>query len=115
MLTAPDPYTVDENGLVSVSAGSYVEVQCSGSGDLMWVYSSGAAVMESNDVNPSFNVFQTHDPTRVPRIQHLVIQNFSPDDIALYTCTTDLVVSGISIAESVYISSCKSWNMKNTS
>jgi hypothetical protein len=97
---------VIDNGVVSVTDNSPVEIQCSGSGDLTWESSSGAAITESNALTPPpFNVYQTHDPAN--NIQSLFIRDFSPADTALYTCRTDLVVNGASFEESVYISSCK--------
>ena len=100
-LTALHPNIVDENSIISVSDGSYVEVSCSGSEALTWEVSSGRAITGNNS---SSNVFQAQD--QINNIQRLVIQNFSSADAALYTCTTD-VVNGTHVSESAYISSCE--------
>ena len=97
-LTALHPNIVDENSIISVSDGSYVEVYCSGSEALTWEVSSGRAITG----NP--NVFQAQD--QINNIQRLVIQNFSSADAALYTCTTD-IVNRTHVSESAYISSCE--------
>ena len=93
-----------ENGLFSVIDQSIVEVWCTGSGALSWGSSLGEPIPLNS---PSHNTYQTNDPTQ--NFQRLVIQPFSgPSNTALYTCTTDLVVSGNTFAESAFITSCKS-------
>ena len=94
-----------ENGALVVPRNSYVEIQCAGSGDLTWESSSGTAITETGNIAPQFNIYQTHDP--INNIQSLVIRDFSPSDIAIYTCRTDLTVNGVSLKESVFISICK--------
>ena len=103
-LTARDPNVIDD-GLVSVAASSFVEILCSGSRNLTWESSTGAVITEATLLHPTFNVFQTHNPTN--NTQSLVIQKFSPNDKALYTCRTNLTANRNTFEESVYISSCK--------
>ena len=107
------------DNLASVSEDSRVEIACSGFGTstLNWMSSTGVDIpMVNDDLSPdSSNIFQRYDITT--RRQFLIIQRFTPtDDIAIYTCETDLTVDRVSL--SVYITSCKSlltkcyWNRK---
>jgi hypothetical protein len=94
--------SIDENGLLAVSKGSFVEIQCnSGADNLLWEISPGTPIMESNAPRPSFPVYQSRDPVNIMQI--LYIQNFSPADRALYTCKTDMFHDGILVEKSVYI------------
>jgi hypothetical protein len=103
-LTAGMPMMVIESGVVFVTSNSAVEIQCSGSGNPAWEFSSGVGIPESNNALQSLNVHQTHNP--VSKIHILFIRAFTPADMAFYTCRTDLM-NGYSLMESVYISSSK--------
>lgn len=95
-----------DNGLLSVSEGTFVEIHCFGAGDLIWESSSGAAIIETNALNPPFNLYQSHDPTN--KFQNLVIISYSLADTAIYTCTkVGVVWQGRPVSEPVYITSCK--------
>ena len=96
-----------ENGLAYVSENSRVEIVCSGVGALSWESSTGVVIpVENNTLFPPFNIFQRFNISTDEQI--LVIQNFSSaNDVAVYTCESDLIIGGITLYEVVFIATCE--------
>ena len=96
-----------ENGLAYVSENSRVEIVCSGGGALNWESSTGVVIpVENNNLSPPSNIFQRFDISTDEQI--LVIQSFSSvNDVAIYTCESDLIVGGITFYEVVFIATCE--------
>lgn len=112
LLTAQQPATIEDGGLVHITSGSRLEIMCSGTGTLIWESSSGEAIQVNNEDNPTVNRYQISDLTN--NLQLLVFQSFdSSADTDMYTCTTTL--NDILIAESVFITSGKLARLHNVS
>jgi hypothetical protein len=75
-----------QNGLVSVSLGSPVEIECAGPGNLTWVSSSGE-VDKSDVPSPPFNLFQERNPRT--NVLALVIRTFRSSFIGRYACRVE--------------------------
>ncbi len=86
---------IEDNGLTYVSDNSEVLIICTGSGTLSWHSSLGADIPVVMAVLPTIDVFQRRD-TSTNR-QTLIIQSFSNENIAIYTCRTDLSMTEVSI------------------
>ncbi len=100
-LTGEGTVRIEENGLIQISDSSRVKVHCTGSGTLSWHSSSGADIPVATTLSPTINVFQRRDVNN--NRQTLTIQSFSSENIAVYTCRTDLTISNNSIFTSIFI------------
>ena len=88
--------------LYSVENGARLRLECFGTGNLQWTSSTGLEISSDE----SGNIYRSYDHTRDALT--LVIQNFTNDTIATYTCMTDVTdVNGSPITISVLITSCK--------
>jgi hypothetical protein len=88
-----------------VSLDLPVEIQCIGSGNLIWT-SPSREIDDSNALDMSIVLYQEHDP--MSNIKTLFIKFFSSDDIGRYTCSVnDSTVNGSVYEASVYISDCE--------
>ncbi len=96
---------MEESGITYVSDNSEVSIFCTGSGTLSWYSSIGAVIPVAMVLSPTINVFQRRDLSN--NRQTLTIQSFSSENIALYTCNTDLTTS---IEESTFVTN---GNLKN--
>lgn len=99
-LTARPP-TIINGGNVITPEGSRVEIQCTGANNRLWQSSTGLDIAIETAITSSHNIYQRNDPTK--NEQTLFIEDFSPSLAAVYTCNTDLVVDGKSVAASVFI------------
>ena len=88
--------------LYSIENEARVRLECLGSGTLQWSSSTGLQIPSDQ----SGNIYQTNDHTRDALA--LVIQNFTSDSIATYTCMTNLTdAHNNPVTATVLITSCK--------
>ena len=100
-LTARAPTLIDSRGVVITGEDSRVVIHCSSSSTMHWEASTGVEIPEETALTTSLNVYQRSDVTNNEQI--LFIERFSAELGGIYTCNTDLVVEGESIAISVFI------------
>jgi hypothetical protein len=102
VLSVQSPYTI-KNGLLAVSTGFPVEVQCIGIGNLTWKLSSGVII----DEDSTLDLYQEQDP--ISGAQTLIFQSFRHSvHGASYFCHTNFTVDEMSSpAAFVHIASCK--------
>ena len=81
---------------------SRVRLECFGTGNLQWSSSTGLEISS----NQSGDIYWSYDHTRDALA--LVIQNFTTNYTAVYTCTSDLTnVLGSKLPLSLLITSCE--------